>query len=240
MDGILLPIQPKSSDLFPPWWDLRNPRKSWWPNRSPWLLVAGFREENGWSSVVRKGVNLVSRQGTPAVQVILNQTPLEGPMILRVGRLQGFYDESCVFLIDTYIETVHQCSISSINLDVSCLRRIYFREIYKGHLPTKGMGAQPGTPGLGLGLRWVGLLGFPACSRWQLSLRLAVGSPPFRVEELVGWLVVWLFSQFNWLRGPATSCNLRIFLWMKFWWKNGQLQKKRGLYINILDILKIA
>lgn len=45
-----------------------------------WLEVS----ENGGISVVRKGVNLVSRQGTPAVQVILNQTPLEGPMILRV------------------------------------------------------------------------------------------------------------------------------------------------------------
>ena len=102
MDGILLPIQPKSSDLFPPVMGPKGPEvQSWWPNRSPWLLVAGFREENG-CFVVLKGVNLVSRQGTPAVQVILNQTPLEGPMILRVGRLQGFYDESCVFF-DRYI-----------------------------------------------------------------------------------------------------------------------------------------
>ena len=53
--------------------------------------------------MVRKGVNLVSSPQDPiAVQVILNRTPPEGPMILRVGRLQGFYDESCAFF-DRYV-----------------------------------------------------------------------------------------------------------------------------------------
>ena len=45
-----------------------------------------------------------------------------------------------LFLIDTYIETVRPCSISSINLDVSCLCRIYFREIYKDISLHKDMG----------------------------------------------------------------------------------------------------
>lgn len=121
-----------------------------------------------------------------------------------------------LFLIDTYIETVHQCSISCINLDVSCLCRIYFREIYKD-ISQQRYGAQPpgipgvasasgGQPGGYSRLKFPPsqrLFGFPACSRWQLSLRLAVGSPPFRVD------VSWLFSQSIRVGKPATSSNLR-------------------------------
>lgn len=73
---------------------------TWFLRHGNWKLDLRIKKFQG--SLLKEFWPLGRHRDPIAVQVIWNRIPLEGPMILRVGRLQGFYDESCAFF-DRYI-----------------------------------------------------------------------------------------------------------------------------------------